>query len=454
MSGGKVSIKGFELSSGSAPVPALISVSGGSLSMQQSAVSFQGQSSGQGLSVSGGTVTLLDCRMQAAGAWNGSFVTVTGGSFSASGSQFAGPRDSTDFAAIEVTDSQGFELKGVTIDPGTGIRTRAVRAVRSQVSISASRVESGAGTVEAVAVDARDTFLSVENADVAAAPAARSPTAILASGSTVSVSRSRISIGGTTSAVGISVRGGKLVLSRTTMKGSTTREYLALVRLEEAKSLIANNLLVGAAAGQSVGLQVKGGFADIVNNTLVAGTGSTITVGVLVQGDQMPRMVNNIVTRAGNELGAAVAVMDSRTALGARAVMLSNTFGGWQRLLRVDYARDLSLPPLDVQTADALNAADGDVFGGPMSGNKSESPSASFKPGQIDAYKLARGSVCLDGGTDLTAPGGPGGTGAILLGMSSEISADILGNPRPGPVKLEVPGPPRGWDVGAYEYSE
>jgi hypothetical protein len=454
VSGGKVSIKGFELASGPVQVPALLSVTGGLLSVQHASVSFQGPAAGQGLAVSGGAVTLLDCRMQAAGSWKGSFVVVTGGSFGASGSRFSGPTDTMDFSAIELTDARAVVLKGVTIESGAGSRTRGIRAVRSELAISGSRIDSGSGTIEAIGIDTRDGVLSVENAEVAAGPGARSPTAILASGSRVSVSRSRISIGGTTSAVGISARGGDLVLLRTTIRAAATREYLSLVRLEDARSLVADNLLVGAAAGQSVGIQVKGGGADLLNNTLVAGTGTTITVGVLVQGDQLPRMVNNIITRAGTELGTAVAVIEARTAAGAGAVMLSNTFGGWQRLLRIDYVQGLGRPALDVGTLSALNAADGDAFGGSVSGNRSESAVASFRQGQKDTYTLARDSLCLDGGTDITASGGPGGTGPVLLRASSEVSADILGNPRPALVQLAVPGPPRGWDIGAYEYSE
>jgi hypothetical protein len=453
VAGGKVSVKGFELSSGPIQVPALLSVTGGVLSVQQSSVSFQGPAAGQGIAVSGGAVTLLDCRMQAAGPWRGSFVTVTGGSFGASGSRFSGPTDTTDFAAIELTDSRAVTLKGVTIDPGAGARTRGIRAVRSELSISGSSIGSGSGALESIGIDTRDGVLSVENADVAAATGARSPTAILASGSRVSVTRSRISIGGTTSAVGISTRGGSLVLLRTTMRAAAAREYLSLLRMEDSRSLVADNLLVGAAAGQSVGIQVKGGSADILNNTLAAGTGTTITVGILVQGDQLPRMVNNIITRPGSELGTAIAVIEARTAPAA-AVILSNTFGGWQRLLRVDSVQGLGRPAVDVATLSALNAADGDAFGGPVSGNRSETAAASFRQGQADAYKLDRGSLCLDGGTDITAPGGPGGTGPVLLVPASEVAADILGNPRPAPVQLTVPGPPRGWDIGAYEFSE
>jgi hypothetical protein len=240
------------------------------------------------------------------------------------------------------------------------------------------------------------------------------------------------------------------------VRGTATREYLALVRLEDTRALISNNLLVGASAGQSVGLQVKGGSADIVNNTLVAGTGSTTTVGVLVQGDSMPRLVNNIVTREGEALGAAVAVIDARTVLvpGAHApVMLSNAFGGWQQILRIDYGQALGIPRKTVLTVDALNAADGDVFGGPLSGNKAEPSSATFKQGTA-AYLPARGSACLDAGTDLTMNGGPGGTGALVLGTAADLAPDLLGHPRPAQVKLEVPGPPRGWDIGAYEYSD
>ncbi|MGO9309268.1 MAG: chitobiase/beta-hexosaminidase C-terminal domain-containing protein [Spirochaetia bacterium] len=460
ISGGTVSIKGIELASGPASIPALLSVSGGSLSMEQAAVSLAGSSTGHGLAVSGGAASLLDCRMQAESLSNGSLVSITGGTFTASGSRFTGPKSSLDFAAIELAGARRVELKGVTIDPGDGQRTRGIRAADSQVSLTGSQIESGTGAIEAIAVDARGTTLSVENSEIIAAAEARTPTGILASDSRVSVSRSRITVAGAASAVGISARGGELVLSRTALRGAPTREYLSLVRLEDARSLIADNLLVGEAAGQFVGLQVKGGAVDILNNTLVAGTGSTTTVGILALGDRLPRIVNNIVTRSGENAGTAIAVIEARTVLASGAssetapVMLSNAFGGWQRILRVDYSRQLGIPALELGTVDALNAADGDVFGGPMSGNKLEPASASFQPNQQGAYKLARGSVCLDGGVDLASPGGPGGTGEILLGKPSEIAADLLGNPRPAMVQLEVPGPPRGWDIGAYEYSE
>jgi hypothetical protein len=231
------------------------------------------------------------------------------------------------------------------------------------------------------------------------------------------------------------------------------------VRLEDARSLIANNLLIGAGAGQSVGLQVKGGTADIVGNTLVAGTGSTLTAGILVQGDRLPRIVNNIITRAGSELGTAVDVIEARSVAAAAstlkgAVILSNIFGGWQRTLRVDHVPGLGLAPTEVDTASVLNSADGDGFGGPISGNRSERSTTTFSNGGVGTYTLARSSASLDAGTDLTATGGPGGTGPILLRNGKDISTDYLGNPRPALVQLEAPGPPRGWDIGAYEYSE
>jgi len=243
------------------------------------------------------------------------------------------------------------------------------------------------------------------------------------------------------------------------VRAAATREYLALVRIEDAQALIANNLLVGAAAGQSVGVQIKGGAVDVVNNTLVGGTGSTTTAGILVQGDRLPRLVNNIITRSGADRGTAISVIEARNAPAAGSplssmVVLSNTFGGWQRLLRIDHVPGLALAPMDATTLGVLNSADGDGFGGPIAGNRSEQADATFARAQTDTFKLARSSACLDAGTDLTVPGGPGGTGAILLRKGSDISTDFLGNPRPAAVQLQVPGPPRGWDIGAYEYSD
>ena len=460
ITGGSVSIRGFELGTGAAAaVPSLISISGGTTTMQQASVRLAGPTAIQGVSVSGGALSLVDMRMQAEGAVSGGFVAVTGGTVSATGSRFAGPKDSADFTAIDLKNTRGVDLRGVTIDPGTGQRTRGIRAAQSSVSVSGSRIESGSGSIEAAAIDARDnTELSVENSDITAVSSARSPTAIISSSSTILVSRSRIAIGGTASAAGISARGGDLVLLRTSVKAGATREYLALVRLEDARALIADNLFLGAAAGQFVGLQMKGGDTDIVNNTLVAGTGSTTTAGILVQGDRLPRLVNNIITRPGDERGTAISVIEARTVPAAGAplssmVVLSNTFGGWQRLLRIDHAPELGLQPMDAASLAVLNSADGDGYGGPINDNRSEQANVTFASGN-GVYTLSRGSACVDAGTDVSAPGGLGGTGPLLLRKGSDVSSDMLGNPRPAPVQLQVPGPPRGWDIGAYEYVE
>ncbi len=398
--------------------------------------------------------------MRATGAWKGSFVAASGGSLVVAGSQFQGPSTSPDFVAIDVRDGERLDLKGTSVDPGAGQRTRGIRASGSTVTISASRIASGAGTIDAVALDTRESAVTIDNADLAASPGARFPAAVLSTGGSLRMSASGVTLAGTSSVVGVNARSGDVVLPRNTVKAAPTREYLALVRLEDSRALVADNLLVGASAGESVGLQVRGGAADVLSNTIVAGAGRSITTGILVQGDRFPRLVNNLVTRAGTDLGSAITVLDARTLLsgvGAVAqspVMLSNSFGGWEGILRVDYARGIAQPSLDLPGVDSLNRADGEPFSGLVSGNLSEPASVSFKTPPAESYRLARPSVCLDAGSDLSAPNGPGGTGPILLMNPADISADILGNPRPGPLPLAVPGPPRGWDIGAYQYVE
>jgi len=456
---GSVSVRGFELASGPSALDSLVSVSGGSLSVTQGAVRLAGASGGAAISQDGGSISLLAVRMQASGAWKGAFIQAAGGSLDISGSQFVGPSTSPDFAAIDVQNGERLALRGTSIDPGAGQHTRGIRASGSTVTISASRITSGAGTIEAVALDSQDSTVRVDNADIAASPAARFPAAVLSTGGSLRVSASRVTLGGTSSVVGVNARGGDVVLLRNTFKAASTREYLALVRLEDARTLAADNLLVGASAGESVGFQVRGGAADILNNTIVAGAGTSITTGILVQGDLLPRLVNNLVTRAGPDLGSAITVLDARALLsggpGAQSpVMLSNSFGGWKEILHVEYARGLARPSLELGGVDSVNRADGDPFGGPVSGNLAEPASVSFRTPPADSYRLARASVCLDAGSDLAAANGPGGTGTILLMSAADISADILGNPRPGPLPLAVPGPPRGWDIGAYEYVE
>ncbi len=459
VSAGSVRVQGFDFQGGSGPVSVLVSLSGGTLSIEQAALNLAGPAEGQGIVVTGGSLSLLNCQMSASGSWKGSFVAARGGVLSISGSAFEGPADTTDFAAFDVQSVRGLTLKGVTVDPGSGQRTRGIRAAASELSISGSRISSGAGSVDAIAVDSRDSSLAVDNADIATTSTALSPAAILAVGGSLQVSRSRFAIDSSASAVGVSARGADVVLLRSTFRASRTREYLSLVRLEDSRALLANCLLVGAGAGQSVAVQVRGGSVDVLNNTIVAGTGSSFTSAILVQGDRLPRLVNNILARQGADQGTAISVLEARSLLapgsaGSQAVMLANSFGGWKRILHADYAGDVGRPSLEISRVDALNAAEANTAGGPVSGNRSEPASSSFRPGQGDSFRLARSSACVNAGVDLGAPGGPGGTGEILLRKASDISADFLGNPRPGSIPLAVPGPPRGWDIGAYEYVE
>jgi hypothetical protein len=299
----------------------------------------------------------------------------------------------------------------------------------------------------------------VENSDLSASASAHSPTAVVAADSSLRISRSRIAVAGIASAVGINSHGGDLAVSRCTIRGVATPEYNSLVRTEDSAALLANNLLLGGNAGESVCLLVRGGKVDLLNNTIVAGVGATLTSCILVQGDALPRTGNNILARTGPERGPAIAVLGAgaqifsrKAGTAASAVILANCFSGWERLLHVDFAQGAR--ELDVRGGDALNAVDGDPFGGLVQGNITESPLATFRAATAENYRLVRGSACVNGGIDLSAAAGPGGSGPVAAATDIEITADLDGRPRPGLNVLASPGPPRGWDIGAYQFSE
>ena len=456
MTSGTVSIRGFELAGSPTASVALVSFAGGSLSLSQGAVTLAGGGSGPAISQAGGALTLRDVRLRAADGWKGSFVTAGGGSLEIVGCQLTGPNGSPDFAALDLTDVQQAELKGSVVEPGSGQKTRGIRAVSSTLSIRASRVRSGTGTLEAIGLDSQESTITVEDTDLGAVAGARFPAGAVVSGGSLRIIGSRVAAAGAGSAVGLNVRGADVVVLRSTFRAGATAERAALVRLEDARALIANNLMVGAAAGESVGLQVRGGSTDVINNTIVGGSGASLTTAILVQGDALPRLVNNVISRTGPDLGSAILVLDARTLFSGSsmsgAVVLSNSLGGWKQAAHVEYGRGAK--PLDLADSEALNRVDGLPYGGNVSNNLSEPAGKSFDVAAPDSYRLSRGSACLDAGVDLSAAQGPGATGAILLLNASEVSADILGNPRPGLLPLAVPGRPRGWDLGAYEYVE
>jgi len=460
VSEGSVTLRGFDVQDATGALPSIVALSAGKLSLDGSSVSLQDARTGAGIFVSGGSLSLTNSSLQASSIGKGALIQATGGRIAATGSTFTGPREANDFACLDLSDVPDVSLKGVTIDPGAGQRTRAIRSVRAKISLVSGRLVSGEGTIEAIAVDAKDSDLEISDMDIATSAGARSPTAILSTGSGITISGSRLVVSGTSSAVGVSARGGELALSRSTVRGKATAEYLALLRLEDTGALVSNNLLLGADAGESVVLLTKGGTIDIVNNTIIAGTGATLTTGIYVQGDVLPRIVNNVLIRMGEDRGSAIQVLGAHAQMlsgqtgGASVVLLSNSFSGWQRLARIDYAQSAGLSRTEIITTDGLNAADGDPFAGSVAGNIAEQSSKTFRAPASGDYRPQRSSATLDAGIDITTAAGMGGTGPVTSRRGIELAPDFNGKIRPAAVQLETPGPQRGWDIGAYEYSD
>jgi hypothetical protein len=403
--------------------------------------------------VQGGSLSVEGCTFGAEGVRTGSFISTRGGSLAVSGSQLVGPPGAVDFACLDLTDTVSATLKGITVFPGSGQKVAGVRVLRSTCSIGSSTLQSGAGSMDSIAVEARDSDVTLDDVDVTATGRARSPLAISSIGSTVLVTASRIILAGTASAVGINARGGELAVSRSTIRSQAIPEYCALITAEDCRGIVSNCILVGGDAAQSICVLLKGGSIDIVNDTIVAGTGSTITAGILAYGDRLPRIVNTIMVRYGEDRGSAITLYDNGTAQAARpaSVVLTSSFSGWQRLLHVEYTYKTDV--LDCLTVQQLDAADGDASAGGINGNIQEGPSATFRSPSSTDYRLLRSSACVNAGTDLSLPQGPVGTGPLSSVGGIDPGKDFNGRPRPGNEQLDVPGPPRGWDIGAYQYS-
>ncbi len=351
-------------------------------------------------------------------------------------------------------------LQDTALDPGSGLRTRGIRAVRSQVRISGGSIGSGYGSVEAIGIDASSSDLSVDGATIAAQ--GRSPVGVLAADSTVRVTRSKLSIAGSASGVGVSARGGQLSLVRSTLQATDASEYLALARLEDSTALVADDLLVGAASDQSFALTTRGGSVDVLNNTIIGGTGASITAAVLVQGDQVPRLMNNVIVRSGEPRGSAVLCIGAASLLspaaapsatGPAMTVLTNSFSGWERLLRVEYTGSTDRSPLQAADPDSLNGVDGDPDGGPVQGNIAESAARTFRNLGGGDYHLQPGSACASAGTDPASVPGLTDSGPLAVIRGVEWTSDLDGKMRPVQQSTGVPGSAAGWDIGAYESS-
>jgi hypothetical protein len=175
-----------------------------------------------------------------------------------------------------------------------------------------------------------------------------------------------------------------------------------------------------------------------------------------VQGDRVPRIVNNVLVHDGADRGWAIAALGARTLLATPAAapsILTNSFSGWGQLLRVEYAAGAARAPLGAKDLDALHVMDGDRFGGPMHGNIVETPRTTFAAAASGDYRLAAGSKTVNAATDLARMIAQAVAARSTVHMRVDVGPDIDGRLRPGPDIGDRTGPPRGWDIGAYQFS-
>ncbi|HEY9596030.1 MAG TPA: hypothetical protein VHE79_16230, partial [Spirochaetia bacterium] len=212
---------------------------------------------------------------------------------------------------------------------------------------------------------------------------------------------------------------------------------------EECTATVANSILLGADARQSLSVLSRSGSLDLFGNTIVGGRGAAVDAGVIVQGGAAARIVNNVIARREGKSGTAL-VLSPGVLDASGALVLTNSFSGWDRLARLEeWDAGANAPTRVAEGVDALNGIDISAVGGRVSGNIAEDPGKSF--GKDGAYRLVRDSACVDAGTDLLT---------LQATTVVQLDVDFDGSPRPAKARLVSPGPPRGWDIGAREYSD
>jgi len=389
---GAVTLSGIELRDDAGRAATLLGLAGTALAARDVSFAVGGEGTRAALSAVAAPANIADSSFSAEQAGSASLVAVTGGSMTLTGGTLSGPRESSEFACIVAADGARLDVAGSRLDPGSGQKVRAIRAVASMLVLQNASLASGAGDVEAAAVDIRGGSITASGCDFSTDVDAVAPVGLRSQAASVTGEGGRMRIAGRTGAAGIAVSGGTLAIRASRIEGGTAAEFLYLIRADGADGGLEGCVLAGGETGDLVDVLARDCRLEVRATTIVTGEGSVSATALSAHGPAAVTVTATILATMRPSIGPAILVLRQAKGVPPELAIRSCCFGGWERLLGFDPVSGVR----DVATVDALNGLDGDPLGGTLDGCIVEEPSAIFA-GAAD-YRVSSGSRCAAAG--------------------------------------------------------
>ncbi|MBN2736002.1 MAG: chitobiase/beta-hexosaminidase C-terminal domain-containing protein [Spirochaetales bacterium] len=390
------------------------------------------------ISMVGGKCEIVNSILISENVTFGSFISCERAALNIAGTSLLGKGNSDIFKAIVLKNSPEAVLRFVTLSPGKARESTAMDVDSSHLVISQSKIESGLGASQAIALRLRQSQLEINQSVIKTNPEAPYALGISAFSTIVNMQDILFEISAKAGATALALTKGESVISNSRFKAHRSSDYLYHIQLIEGFHQLYNNVFWSGATSGSIAVVLNKCNANIINNTFVTDDRPIINEAINILSGSDYRILNNIFSSRQPTKGQAIHLIGEQSGIFS---IQNNCFSQWRILLLLDSFNSGQSPygensrKTEVSKIAELNAFDKEKSGGPIHNNITDDFNRIFKITKQEEYHLSSFSLCVNQGQKLDDFNIP------------QLNFDIDGEPRPSTIEIS-----KAVDIGADEY--
>ena len=316
---------------------------------------------------SGGNLLISDTKIETAALENGRVIELNSSSLIFEDSRIDTADGSRSIELFHIEKGEAV-FKSSSMHVGKSVRSVTLNARDSEISITDSFIENGAGSVKSTAIRQTGGTLNLQNSTIGQnaennRSAARMAAGIETDGTRVTINNTVLNSRALNGIIQIKADSSSLVIENSIINNSAAQEFSYLVRLNGGSCTISDTSMVSQASYDVYGIKAEGRTAVLVRSAeMKLGRAENESIGFEIGSEVIGTVQNNIIISNGGPASTAVRQAGTGFQTGEGTVtpnlkLIENTFSGWQYLLINDIERvrgveslEAEKPPFDRRT--------------------------------------------------------------------------------------------------------